>query len=82
MVSLLYSVCNASPFSMALQMGFLQQNLQIFSNKQLLSRQFRAVCRSLCIDKYSRLSLSRPRLSRTTTYLEEKIWSMLKSNIR
>ena len=32
--------------------------------------------------KYSRVSLSRLRLSRTTTYLEEKIWSMFKSNIR
>ena len=34
------------------------------------------------IPKYSRLSLSRLRLSRTTAYLEEKIWSMFKSNIR
>ena len=32
--------------------------------------------------QYSRLSLSRLRLSRTTAYLEEKIWSMFKSNIR
>ena len=27
--------------------------------------------------KYSRVSLSRPRLSRTTAYLEVKIWSLL-----
>ena len=27
---------------------------------------------------YSRLSLSRPRLSRVTTYLEVKIWSLFK----
>ena len=28
------------------------------------------------ITKYSRFSLSRPRLSRTTAYLEVKIWSL------
>ena len=28
--------------------------------------------------EYSRLSLSRPRLSRITAYLEEKIWSLFK----
>ena len=27
--------------------------------------------------KYSRLSLSRPRISRITAYLEVKIWSLL-----
>ena len=32
--------------------------------------------------RYSRLSSSRLRLSRTTAYLEQKIWSMFKSNIR
>ena len=39
--------------------------------------------KSICLNEhkmqnYSRLSLSRLRLSRTTAYLEEKIWSLLK----
>ena len=53
------------------------QSFMTFINMSSLNSYFAASFKPLSW-KYSRLSLSRPRLSRITAYLEVKIWSLLK----
>ena len=63
----------------------LNPSYNILSIRRLDSKQCRSIDEvahgeifAVCKFNYSRLSLSRLRLSRTTAYLEVKIWSMFK----
>ena len=50
----------------------------ILNRGQLLKKQFSFLSAHSFLSQYSRLSVSRLRLSRITAYLEEKVWSFFK----
>ena len=62
----------------ALPLKWLCNHYGWISYKRAIILYFNKGCFMYTYHRYSRLSLSRLRLSRTTAYLEEKIWSLLK----
>ena len=56
----------------------MAENMKIYPYTSILKKFVDRASDLLKSNKYSRLSLSRVRLSQRTAYLEEKIWSLFK----